>query len=191
MHNLRGITDLAVKRSQNLIFPTVIIDKVVKNLENASVLTIGPRAEGEIYNLIGHGFSAKNIQGLDLISYSPYVKLGDMHSMSFAENSFDVIFSGWVMAYSNDRQKAASEMLRVAQNGAVIAIGCSYNPLTEEELLKQNGYLTGTDNRILSIEHILSLFGDNIDKIYFKQDVEDKTQFCDLIAIFSIKKGIK
>lgn len=188
MHNLKGIADLAVRRSQNLIFPTVIINRVVANLKSAKVLSIGPRAEGEIYNLIGHGFSSQNITGLDLISYSPYVKNGDMHDIPFDKDSFDVIFSGWVLSYSNDRQKAADEMLRVAKNAAVIAIGASYNPMTKEELFAQDGYLTGTDEKIRSAEEILALFGSNVENIYFKQTVEDPSKFCDMIVVFSVSK---
>ncbi|MDA0782220.1 MAG: class I SAM-dependent methyltransferase [Rickettsiales bacterium] len=187
MHNLKGQKDVAVNRSHLLIRPVIAIDKVIKNIENCKVLTVGPRTEGELFNLMGYGFKSKNIRGLDLISYSPKVDLGDMHNMPYEDNSFDVIFLGWVMAYSNDRVKAAKEIMRVAKSGAIIAVGASYDPKTDEEIQAQMGYLTGTDDKFRNAEHMMEPFGDNIKHVYFCQDVEDQKQFCDMITIFCIK----
>ncbi len=43
--------------------------------------------------MVSHGL---NIRGLDLFSCSPRIDVGDMHDMRYADNSFDVIFLGWV-----------------------------------------------------------------------------------------------
>ena len=40
---------------------------------------IGPRNEAEIFMLWSYGFKLENIVGLDLISYSPLIDLGDMY----------------------------------------------------------------------------------------------------------------
>ena len=52
------------------------------------------------------GFKWKNIEAIDLHSYSNLVKLGDMHQLEFADNSFDFIISGWTLRYSNNVNKA-------------------------------------------------------------------------------------
>lgn len=190
MHNLDGICDLAVRRSYRLIRPVMTIDKVHKAVGDLKVLTIGPRAEGEIYNLIGHGFKAKNIRGLDLISYSPYVDLGDMHKMPYEDNSFDIIFIGWVLAYSDDRIKAAKEIIRVAKPGAIIAIGSSCTLKTNDEVIEDCGYLPGSEDRIDSLKKLLGYFGDNVDHQYFAQDFngDDKEFYYSIISVFSVKK---
>ena len=46
-----------------------------KNFKNLKVLSVGPRSEGEIFNLFANGFEFKNIVGIDLFSYSPLIKL--------------------------------------------------------------------------------------------------------------------
>ena len=114
------------KRSSILIDPLKSIDCI--NFKNAKILSIGPRLESEIFNLIKNGFQKKNISALDLQSYSPLIKLGDMHKIPFNDNNFDIVFSGWVLSYSNEIEKAAAEMIRTVKNGGFIAIGISFKP---------------------------------------------------------------
>ena len=72
-HNIKGLRrDLSVVRS----------DALVKLLgferldPEARILSVGPRTEGELYNLAAHGFRLENIRGVDLLSYSPLIDLG-------------------------------------------------------------------------------------------------------------------
>ena len=65
------------------------------------------------------GFKWKNIEAIDLHSYSNLVKLGDMHQLEFADN-FDFIISGWTLRYSNNVNKALSEILRIIKPGGLI-----------------------------------------------------------------------
>lgn len=95
--------------------------------ENAKYLCIGPRNEAELYAIISYGIGPENIFALDLISSDPFVISGDMHRMPFPSNSFDTIFIGWVLSYSNDLEQACSEIIRVAKDGAYIVIGNDYN----------------------------------------------------------------
>ncbi len=189
-HNLKGMKDLAVIRSLQLIRPLVSIDKVRCDIENQKVLTIGPRSEGEIFNLLAYGFRRRNISGLDLISYSPYIKTGDLHAMPFCDSTFDVVMLGWVLAYSDDRARAAAEVIRVAKDGALVAIGSEYSPKTNEEIIQETGYLPGSFERIFSLSDITRLFEGHIDQVYFSHPVarglEDRIG--QLILIFSIKK---
>jgi len=189
-HNLRGVKDLAVSRSLQLIRPLVSIDKVRCDIENQKVLTIGSRSEGEIFNLIGHGFCGRNICGLDLISYSPYIKVGDMHEMPFADSRFDVVILGWVLAYSDNRKRAAQEVIRVVNDGGLVAVGIEYHPKRNEEIIEEIGYLPGSVERILSLADISMLFAGYIDQIYFSHPIARglERRLGQLILIFSIKK---
>lgn len=186
-HNLKNLSDLAVSRSLKLIRPLSVIE--VLNPES-KILSIGPRTEGELLNLVAHGFAWNNIRGLDLISYSPRVDLGDMHQMPYEDNTWDAICMGWVLAYSDDPVQACKEVIRVAKPGAIVAIGVEYNPLTNEQILEQYGYLAGSAKRISSVSQILSFFCEGVDRVYFSHDVtpERHDEVGSLCAIFSIKK---
>lgn len=187
-HNLFGLRDLAVNRSSILVRPLSVVESCDK--QHAKVLSIGPRTEGELLNLTAHGFQWENIQGLDLISYSPRVALGDMHAMPFADDSWDVIIAGWVLAYSADRYAAAKEIVRVAKDGALVALGVEYNPLSNEEIEEMIGYVPADEERITSVEMLLVFFGDHVDKVYFSHEIIPPRKHLkgSICAIFSIKK---
>ena len=198
-HNVKGMVDLSVRRSLTLIRPLVAAVTVSRpggaietsSLRDTRVLSIGPRTEGELLNLVGHGFEPHNVKGLDLISYSPWVDLGDMHAMPYADNSWDAIMFGWVLAYSDDKQRAADELIRVAKNGAVIAIGVEYCCLSNEQIIAKYGYLSGSAERIWCLADILKYFEGHIGQIYFQHDVTPERRHEEvvaLIAVFSVKK---
>ena len=83
--------------STNLLLNSIKKKYNKSELKNLKVLSIGPRAEGEIFNIFAHGFELKNIIGLDLFSYSPLIKLGDMHRLEFDDEEFDVVLMGWCL----------------------------------------------------------------------------------------------
>lgn len=198
-HNLKGLKDLSVRRSLALIRPLVAAVTVSRpggaieaaRLDGVNILSIGPRTEGELLNLVAHGFEPELIQGLDLISYSPWVDLGDMHAMPYADNRWDAIIFGWVLAYSDQKQKAADELIRVAKNGATIAIGVEYCCLSNEEVVARYGYQPGSNERIWCLADILKYFERHIDRIYFQHDVPESRRHEEavgLIVVFSIRK---
>ena len=154
------------------------------------ILCIGPRAEGELIRLWSHGYSMKNIRGLDLISYSPYIDVGDMHAMSYADNSFDVVLCGWTIAYSDDKPRAAAEMVRVVRPGGVISLGVHYTEKSNEEIIKLLGYLPGAANRLLSTRAVLDCFGDAVDHVYFDHGIVTGVNSAsgNLLVMFSVKK---
>ncbi len=119
--------DLHAERSLRLIWPLAALaagDRI--DLREQKVLSVGPRTEGEIFNLVAHGFRLRNIIGLDLITYSPRVHLGDMHAMPFPNASFDVALLGWVISYSDRKSAAAAEVARVVKPGGLVAIGVEW-----------------------------------------------------------------
>lgn len=186
-HNLRGLRDLAVNRSHLLARPLSILETLSVD---ARILSVGPRTEGELFNLAAHGFQLDNITGLDLISYSPRVRLGDMHAMPFPDDSFDAVLLGWVLAYSEDPARAAREVVRVTRNGGIVAVGVEYNPKSQEEIIKETGYLPGAAKRIESCEEILGFFGVSVSHVYFRHIVapQDRNRIGSLCVIFSIVK---
>jgi len=186
-HNITGLADLSSPRSSLLVRPLSVIEKLNGH---SNILSIGPRTEGELLNLVGHGFDRKRIRGVDLISYSPWVDLGDMHDLPYDDNSFDAVILGWALGYSQNQKKATSEVIRVARDGAVVAVGIEYNPLSNEEIIEWLGYLPGNEKRITSVDQILRFFEDHVDHVYFNHEHKpsERTQVGSLIAIFSITK---
>lgn len=181
-HNLAGMKDLAVNRSLLLIRPLSVIERVGVD---ADVLVIGPRTEGEILAYIAHGFDRRRLRAVDLISYSPWVELGDMHDLPYADDSFDVVTLGWVLAYSEDRHAAAAEVRRVLRPGGVVAVGVEWSPLSDDELIAMLGYVPSSSERITSAEEIRSFFAP-IDQVFFEQGPERRSQVGEMVSIFSL-----
>jgi hypothetical protein len=195
-HNLKALSAFGLTRMNKLIKPLSVLENLSKE---SKILVIGPRNEEDILNLIGNGFERKNIIGLDLISYSPLIEVGDMHNTRFSDSYFDAIVCGWTLSYSNQPVKFANEMIRIIKNNGVMAIGVEYSTLTLEQNLKiHNGYTlvtTGFD-RINSVKSILDLFSNNVGEVYFNHDAPNKISHTEklsdnvssVVTLFSIKK---
>jgi len=141
-------------------------------ISESDVLSIGPRTEGEIFNLYSHGFQLNKIKAIDLISYSKYIDIGDMHKLPYEKNTFDFVLMGWCLAYSDNKKKALEEAIRVTRHGGSIAIGLSYSPKSNEEIINNRGYLIGSEERIRSLNDLVNLFEKgSIDKIQYGMDI--------------------
>jgi hypothetical protein len=193
VHNQRGMFDLTVERSLRLIGPLVALEWVRNHLSHRKILTIGPRTEGEIFNLIAHGFRRKNITAIDLISYSPMIQIGDMHNLAFPDDSFDIALVGWVLAYSEEKERAAAEILRVVRPGGLIAIGVEWSKVTPEQYAQDVGYIIGSRERLPNLQAVLDLFGDSIGGVYFAQDEQSRSseEIGDILIIFRKADNVK
>lgn len=189
-HNLKGLRDLAVNRSHLLVRPLSVLETLPTD---ARILSIGPRSEGELLSLAAHGFQWSRIEALDLISYSPRVRLGDMHAMPFEDGAFDAVVVGWVLAYSEQPVQAAREIARVTRPGGIVAVGVEYSPLSQEEMKAELGYLPGARKRIASCEEILSFFGDAVDHVYYRHTVapRDRARQGNFCLLFSVRDGAR
>jgi hypothetical protein len=190
MHNLRGILpSITSDRSLWLLRPLSVIE-AVGPIGAARLLCIGPRSEGEILRAWAHGFSKANITAVDLISYSPWIDVGDMHQLPYADNSFDMLMSGWVLAYSESPERAAREMVRVVRPGGLVAVGVEYREMNDEEIVALCGYIPGSSRRIQSVEEILSYFGGAVDHVYFNHGIVKgvNSAYGNMLVIFSVKK---
>ena len=59
--------------------------------------------------LVGYGFKARNVRGLDMISYSPWIDLGNMHETEYSDNTWDAVLCGWTLPYSSESARAFSK----------------------------------------------------------------------------------
>lgn len=184
LHNKQRIWGtLAVTRARLLLNPL----SAIQFTRSEPLLCIGPRSEGELLYARALGF--KNVHGLDLTSYSPWIDVGDMHAMPYKDNAYRALVIGWVFAYSDNRKKAAAEAVRITKNGGIIAVGVEYRKESAEELSKNLGYLVPDEIRMTSVKEILELFGNHVDHVYFAQDhPKEEVGKCELLVIFSIKK---
>ena len=90
---------------------------------------------------------------------------------NFTSNSFDCILSGWVLKYSNNKEKMINEMIRILKNEGIIAIGFEYfNKQTEAFVgtIKTKNYLGENHGmyEMNSVNDLTKLLNDN--KIKFK-----------------------
>lgn len=174
------------ERPLRLIRPLASIEYVNKN---GHVLSIGCRFEAELLYLVGYGFRADRVRGLDMISYSPWIDAGNMHALPYEDDRWDVIVLGWVISYSDDPRAAAREVIRVARNGAVIAIGVSHYP--DAELLAWRAAEPNPANdprqRLQTVDALLEIFGERVDQVFFSHDPpRDAKGSC--MVIFSVRK---
>jgi SAM-dependent methyltransferase len=171
MHNRRSL--YAVNNRMNLLlFPLSVIETLSPT---SKILVIGPRNENDLYALVGLGFAIDNIVGLDLISYSPRIMLGDMHAMPFPDNSFDAVVCGWTLSYSATSRKVADEIRRVVRTGGIVAIGVEYSTMTPRDEVQLLGYaIQDSGRRINSSADIKELFGGAVGTIYFEHDAPNR-----------------
>lgn len=104
------------------------LNSVRQNASRMHVLSIGSRTEAELFSLVNAGFALPHIECIDLFSYSPYVKIGDVHNLTYPDAAFDIVVCGWVLEFCNDLAKACSEIKRVTKKGGIICIGGMHHP---------------------------------------------------------------
>lgn len=182
------LTDFdSVARTNRLIRSMAAIDKVFFNAPNLNALCVGPRTEMELLSLVGHGFKPHNIRGLDLISYSPWIDVGNAHAMPYEDDSFDVVIVGWVLVYSSEPEQICYEVARVARSGAVVAIGSTYWP---EEKRRREAPGRTADHYPL-VDDILRRFEPLVDKVYVRHDPPNLDEEGRTIVVFDIDKDKK
>ena len=195
-HNLKLLKDFSNPRMDLLIRPL----SVLEFLSNESdVLIIGPRNENDLLKLMASGFSLSRVRGLDLMSYSPWIDVGDMHKTPYEDNRWDAIICGWTLSYSRNPVLFSREMIRIAKPGCTLAIAVEYGVLSYEETIELAGYAIEDKGfeRINSVDQILSLFQGHIEHVYFTHDAPLKRQHTakglvpvpsGVAAIFTVRK---
>lgn len=179
---LRGQTS---NRPLKMIRPMSVLDRKWSKMK---VLSIGCRYETELLYLVAHGCEPANVRGLDMLSYSPWVDVGNMHALPYADDSWDAVVMAWVIAYSDDPRLAAREAVRVARNGGLIAVSLSYVPADEIAQRAEDGTLIGIYERRQTVAGLLELFEGHVDKIFFQHDTPDPAAQSWCGVIFSVQK---
>lgn len=204
-HNLGGLHDISGCRGLRIIRPLSIIEtyrplsemprRSAHDLDyvcDAKVLCIGPRTEGEIFMLMAYGFAPENIRGLDLISYSPLIDVGDMHAMPYKDDEFDISISSCVLVYSSDPQLACKEIVRVTKNGGLACVAQDTVPSAGRHTTKSLG------RPVISCDDYLELFDGHVDQVFFRHELPERLHEIDtsvmegsnytMSLIFRIKK---
>jgi hypothetical protein len=172
-------------RPLRLIRPLSVIEAVNKK---GNILSIGCRFETELLYLVGYGFEPKKIKGFDMISYSPWIETGNMHKMRFEDSTWDTLILGWVLPYSMDQKVVADEVVRVTQNGGVVAIGLTAYSKEQIKKIQETGEVVPLDTRKQKTQEVLDLFGGHIDQVYYRHDQVSDAVEGTCAVIFSIKK---
>jgi SAM-dependent methyltransferase len=85
-----------------------------------AVLCVGCRNALELDRFRSHGF--EDVVGIDVFSQRADILVMDMHEMSFADNSFDVVYASHSLEHSYDVGRVVGEIARVGREGAVVGI---------------------------------------------------------------------
>ncbi|MGH8544121.1 MAG: class I SAM-dependent methyltransferase [Gammaproteobacteria bacterium] len=188
-HNLRALsTGRTSHRILKLIQPLAVIDKLVAE---SRILVIGCRFETDLLYLVGYGFAPANVRGLDMLSYSPWVDLGNMHNLPYIDDNWDAVVLGWTLAYSSEPERAASEIVRVTRDGGLVAIAVSYYPRNRLDEMERQGTLIGENmKRIQTARQMFDLFAPYVDRVYFNHDVSDPSKDGHCMVIFSVNKAV-
>jgi SAM-dependent methyltransferase len=185
-HNVKGLESFgAVGRVNRLIRPLYAIDRVFFSAHKLKALCVGPRTEMELFSMVGQGFRPENVKGLDLFSYSPWIDVGNMHNMPYADNSFDVLIAGWVLAYSSDPDQACREFLRVVNNRGIIAIGAT---VLDKKSRENPGQTGRTNKHYPRADELLAVFGNAVRNVYVRHESESDDQEGRTIVIFDVNK---
>ncbi len=212
VRNVDGLKETSpYLRPLRLMAPLKAMDGFRVNSEKKALI-IGPRSEAELMGLYAMGFDPKNVDAIDLISYSPHIQIGDMHELPYEDNTYDLIVAGWVLAYSIKNRLVAEEIMRVGKSDVWIAIGCNGEKRAAPECIEcvkaeglsrkaiggvlcvKPGDDHGQSDKIISrfwnTKQIHRLFKNRIQCIVFdynRQLDESEFSFVELITIFRLK----
>ena len=165
----------SVTRTQRLYGALSAVSPVYEEAHALKLLSIGPRTEMEVFHAMSIGFSPTNIAAIDLLSYSEYITLGDMHAISHSDASFDVVVLSWVLNYSSDPRTVLRECFRVLRSNGILAIGLTHNHKNPSHLVVKKSDPTFIDgSSFRCVDDLISIFPPNIKtKIVFQQEPED------------------
>jgi SAM-dependent methyltransferase len=178
----KGVTS---NRPLKFICPLSVVEVVNKK---GHTLSLGCRFETELLFLAGYGFEPKNIRGCDMTSYSPWIDLGNMHKLSYADNTFDTVTMGWLISYSETPEVAVREVIRVMKPGGVLAISVThYPPETLARMAKEGHVIGSATHRVQTVDGLLALFGRHANEVFYRHQPAPHVEGA-CVAVFSIKK---
>ncbi len=100
----------------------LLIEQVAASngVAGATVLCIGSRDGYELECFRQQGFA--HVLGIDLYSERPDILAMDMHEMKFPDDRFDIVYACHSLEHAYDAAVVTGEIVRVARQGALVAI---------------------------------------------------------------------
>lgn len=145
------------------------------------VLVIGPRNEAELLLLSLYGFDLRKITAIDLVSESPLIRLMDMHKTDFPDNYFDLIYSANTLPYSDEVSRACQEMVRVVQEGGLMAVSFLHGRDGTVNAFGQNPLSGG-------VRELLEHFAGHVEHVYWREEYSSGgSVLCSVV--FRVRKG--
>lgn len=100
---------------------STLINRVAEQQPSrGAVLCVGCRNSLELDRFRSHGFD--HVVGIDVFSQRADILVMDMHEMTFAEDSFDVVYASHALEHAYDADRVVREIGRVARDGAVVGV---------------------------------------------------------------------
>jgi SAM-dependent methyltransferase len=112
---------LSKRQTDPGIGAVTLIERVAEaQPSDGPVLCVGCRNGLELDRFRARGF--QDVVGIDVFSQRPDIIVMDMHELSFAADTFEVVYASHSLEHSYDAERVAGEIARVARDGAVVAI---------------------------------------------------------------------
>lgn len=134
------------------------------NRDGFTILCVGCRTTREL-DLVEQvcGVQAK---GLDVVSTDPRIEVGTMEKMTFADNSFDGLYTSYSLHHALDLKGTMQEFLRVVKPGGLIVIETP-TWFSDDDTTHRKG-VTKTDAK--STKHLLGFVGEAVSEICVRED---------------------
>lgn len=134
---------VTTRRTEDL-YPILALPS--RDISDEKVLVIGCRDVLELFVAWLHGFSWKNISGLDLFSTNRKIIAMNMEAMTFPDGTFDSVAMGNTLAYAKDARAALSEVARILRPGGRFVFNHGYRGPTKGTDYPQDS-VTGAEIR--------------------------------------------
>jgi len=132
-----------------------------RDLSRERLLVVGPRDVQELFIAYLYGFSWDRIEGIDLYSTNPRIRVMNMEAMEYPDASFDAVCMSNTFGYAKDPRRCLAEVARVLKDGGRFAFGANHVPGDENW---PTNLLSGGDVRAML--ESLSL------RVYYEQQFE-------------------
>ena len=133
--NKYGMTSAYFHKEKIHLFAKTLLN-INKDRLSPQILYVGARTEGEIFVLTQYGFDLDLIEAIDLFSYSPFIKLMDMHALTYSPNTFNICVLSHCLPYSENYKLAIEEALRVLKPEGYLVITYSNDSQLEVKAIK-------------------------------------------------------
>lgn len=173
----------------NINYLYSLVKNDLEKLPLKKILVVGPRNESEIFNLYSKGFNLNKIDAIDLFSYSKKITLADAHTYIRKKNYYDIIFLGWVLAYSNNKELMLKNLKKNLNDDGYLIVGYSVSNLSDKEIMDNRGYLISSPyNRLRDEKDLKNFFLQNNLSIIKSEIIYKKGTHIKLA--FKLKKSI-